>query len=293
VSNSEFRYQLPDHHDEQLRKFTLYSATGFGLLFILVLILILYADRWLSLVPFEYEEQFARPYIEFYDELRNKGEQKLSDEARLQALVDDLSRHMEMPKEIKIRLFLLDNEDANAFATLGGIVIVNRGLLDLLETENALAMVLAHEIAHIKHRDPMVGLSRGLLIQLIYSFISGSTGELASSGVEVGMLFFSREQEANADRQALKTLYKKYGHVGGATDFFSRVYAAEAKTEGNEGYQLPEWLSTHPDIGNRIDEIRKIAAENNWSFEKQFAMSWQTSETKELPKHQDNKSTSN
>ena len=84
-----------------------------------------------------------------------------------------------------------DDADVNAFATLGGHIVVYPGLLEAVPDENALAMVLAHEIAHVRHRHPIVGLSRSA-----------------------------------ADATALETLARAYGHVGGADRFFRHGGAA-------------------------------------------------------------------
>ena len=58
------------------------------------------------------------------------------------------------------------SDTVNAFATLGGHVVIYRGLLEKLPNENVVAMVVAHEIAHIKHRDPVAALGRGVAITL-------------------------------------------------------------------------------------------------------------------------------
>ena len=89
----------------------------------------------------------------------------------------------------------------NAFATLGGHVFVCRGLMETLEDENSLAMIIGHELAHIKNRDPIVGMARGLTIQMLYSYITGDYSSLNVSGLgsELGLSYFSREQEYSSD----------------------------------------------------------------------------------------------
>ncbi|MCB1640576.1 MAG: M48 family metalloprotease, partial [Xanthomonadales bacterium] len=73
-----------------------------------------------------------------------------SDDARgaaLQTLADSLIKQMGLPPDMAITVHYSDSEVANAFATLGGHVVITQGLLDSVKSENGLAMVLAHEIA--------------------------------------------------------------------------------------------------------------------------------------------------
>src|SRR5690606_14951325 len=101
-------------------------------------------------------------------------------------------------------------------------LFVYNGLLKEMPDENSLAMVLAHELAHIKNRDPVAAMGRGLAMTMLYAFATGdySAGaDLASVGGELGMARFSREQEKVADLAALQTIHSHYGHVGGYDNF--------------------------------------------------------------------------
>ena len=77
-----------------------------------------------------------------------------------------------------------DDAVVNAFATLGGHIVVYQGLLEAVPDENALAMVLAHEIAHVRHRHPIVGLSRsaalGFALMLLGADSGAQTAKLAA-----------------------------------------------------------------------------------------------------------------
>ena len=65
----------------------------------------------------------------------------------------------------------------NAFATLGANVVFYRGLLEKFDNEDAVAMVMAHEIAHAKLRHPAASLGRGIAVGLTLSLISVGLGE--------------------------------------------------------------------------------------------------------------------
>ena len=87
--------------------------------------------------------------------------------------------------------------------------------------ENALAMVIAHEMAHIKHRHPVMALGRGVVIGLFLASLSGFNGDRVVGRIvnNTGMLTllkFNRDQEREADRTALAAVAGNYGHVAGA-----------------------------------------------------------------------------
>ena len=258
-------YQPPDVHDQHIGKMLVFLFVFFLGLLLLVAAIILNAHHLAVKLPFAAEKQFIRPYEEFARFLRpqqSAPEEQLI-EAYLQGMADDLADKMQVPDDYHISVHLVDVGEVNAFATLGGHIVVFRGLLESMPDENSLAMVLAHEVAHIKHRDPLASVGRGLALQLIYSFISGDYsggGQLSSLGGEFGLLFFSREQEREADRVALEALYARYGHVAGHTWFFRYVADNVSSDQGEQ----PAWLSTHPDPSDRVVALEAQAAKNSW-----------------------------
>ncbi len=155
------------------------------------------------------------------------------------------------------RLSIADDSEVNAFAVPGGHIVILRGLLDAVRSENELAMVLGHELGHFAQRDHLRALGRGLVLAVLSAALLGQDSSL--SGIAQGSLgvahaSFSRKQESSADRYGIELLQKTYGHVGGATDFFERL-AAEDSRRG------PAWLASHPLSEERVRELRaQIAA---------------------------------
>ena len=144
----------------------------------------------------------------------------------------------------------------NAFATLGGHVLIFRGLLEQMPNENALAMVVGHEIAHIQHRDPIVALGLGITIGIAIMSIAGAgdgavSEQLLSQFGLVSHLSFSRKHEIEADDYSLHMLARYYGHVGAADSLFSHLL------EQQDGLQPPVFLSTHPLNEDRIARIKR------------------------------------
>ena len=180
-------------------------------------------------------------------------------EAELQDLAERLAAQIGLPDGLTIKAHYLDDDMINAFATVGGHIFIARGLIERMRNENALAMVVAHEVAHIAHRDPAAALGGGLLLQILLSVASSSTSEVPEDlifGPNALLLnSFSRDVEREADAAALVALAGLYGHVGGASAFFEIVRGLP---------QPPELLSSHPLTQERIDVIDETARQRNW-----------------------------
>jgi predicted Zn-dependent protease len=263
-------YTPPKSHEDHIKKMTLWLTVFFVSLFVIALLFIVFADTLARQLPFSVEKRFVRPYevmaTYIFDEEPSTNEIEVKE--YLNHLTQKLASHLDIPSDYQLEVHYIDNGTINAFATLGGHIFVFRGLIEAMPDENSLAMVLAHEIAHIKHRDPLAAMGRGFAIQLIYSFVSGdfsSGSDLAVEGSEIGLLHFSREQEQAADIQAIDALYKNYGHVEGFDTLFSYILneLQEQKINDDSEISLEEWLSTHPRLKKRIELLSKYAREND------------------------------
>jgi predicted Zn-dependent protease len=258
--NNKGHYQFSEGHDQQLRHFLRIMLAGLLLLVLCGGAFIWYADRILILVPLRMERDFVRPYEKLLLKYWTTEDQHVVKKRYLQRLTDALTRAMQMTELDVVKVHYVDSDAVNAFATLGGNIIVCRGLYEMLPDENSLAMVLAHEIAHVKNRDPIVGMGRGAVLQIAYGFLTGNSGHIFGTGSEMGMMFFSREQEIEADIQAVVALNRHYGHVAGATTFFEMMLERHESDEE----KLPKWFSTHPKLDARADAIREYVAQQGW-----------------------------
>jgi Zn-dependent protease with chaperone function len=152
-----------------------------------------------------------------------------------------------------VKFSIACDPDLNAFALPGGRIVLNKGLLKKIKTEEGLAFVIGHEIGHLVKRHHMKGLALGVVsIGLSFIFASDSTwiwttihSLLASA--------YSREQEENADEYALKMMQKIYGSTQGAEEFF---LIAQQRPE--EKIQRALWFaSSHPVTQSRIESIKQ------------------------------------
>ena len=177
--------------------------------------------------------------VEFFQmENQNQqlSDQELNIQAQLQLLANDLSNHMDLPDEMAITVHYSSAETVNAFATLGGHIFMYKGLIDQLDSQEALSMVMAHEIAHVKLRHPISSLGEGVTLAVLASVITGATGSsageaLISSSSNLGLMKFSRDQEQDADFLAAQAINSKYGNILGAQSLFNTFHSLTANEQ--------------------------------------------------------------
>lgn len=247
-----------EHH---LKEFAVLVGGALALILAIVLILGWLAESIATRIPFSYEQEIAG---DLSKDVSNDPAQAAI-EHELQSLADGLASHMQLAPEMRIRVHYVDDDTVNAFATLGGHVIMFRGLLEKMPNENALAMVLAHEIAHVQHRDPIVSLGRGVVVGLALAAIAGVSGSSLSDNVfgsagTLTALSFNRNQERAADTRAVAAVAAHYGHVNGATAVFDLFTQLEAE----HPLKPPEFMASHPNSSGRREGIAEQANAHGW-----------------------------
>lgn len=214
-------------------------------------------------IPFEWEVALAESIGVKPVEPKNLKEQLW--QRRLQELSDGLQAEMGLPEGMSVTISYVDNPQVNAYAYLGGNLYVIDGLLKAVDTENALAFVVAHEIAHVKHRHVMKSMTGRFVIAGTLAILFGESDTLSSIAGKTGELFamrYSRQNEQEADMEALDAIAAYYGHVGGLDD------VARALTSTvPEDQQSPEIFSTHPDTKRRFEDLKAKARELGYALE--------------------------
>ncbi|UZR99244.1 M48 family metalloprotease [Chondrinema litorale] len=159
-------------------------------------------------------------------------------------------------------VFLIDEDVLNAFATPGGKLYVYTGLIKYLETEDQLAGVMGHEIAHSDKRHSTDALTRQYGFQLLLEIILGENQQLLKDiAGSLASLQYSRKNESEADETSVEYLGNTIYNCAGAAGFFEKMIE-----EGSTG-GTPEFLSTHPNPDNRVEAIYEKADEENCSTE--------------------------
>lgn len=162
---------------------------------------------------------------------------------------------------------LVQDNAANAWCMPGGKVVVYTGLLPITQNEAALAVVLGHEIAHAVLAHGNERMSQGLVQQLGGAALSVAVANKPAAtqnlflnaygvGSQVGLLLpFSRKQELEADR---------YGLIFAAISGYNPREAIplwQRMEQASNGQKPPEFLSTHPSEGTRIEQLQKYMSE--------------------------------
>ncbi|PSR13839.1 MAG: peptidase M48 [Bacteroidetes bacterium] len=155
--------------------------------------------------------------------------------------------------EVKI---INDPETLNAFATPGGYIYVYTGLIKFLDSEDQLAGVLGHEIAHAAQRHSTQQMTKTYGLQMLASVVTGKSDPGTISQIALGLasLNFSRAHETEADEFSVIYLCPTNYNAAGAAGFFRKM-------ENSDSARPPQFLSTHPNPGNRVADIEAKAKE--------------------------------
>jgi predicted Zn-dependent protease len=185
-------------------------------------------------------------------------------DAKVQSYVSEIGERMAAQSErpnLPWEFHVVDDAAVNAFAIPGGFIYVTRGLMSSINTEAELASVLGHEIGHVTHRHSVQQISKAQLAQLglgIGSILSSDIarfGQLASAGLSLLFLKYGRDAENQADQSGFRYALQQNYDVREMPKVFQTL--SRISESGGAG-KLPEWLSTHPNPGNRIERTEKM-----------------------------------
>ena len=217
------------------------------------------------LVPFAWEKQVSALALKDYP-LTDSGAEARARREVIQRLVDQLAPYENFPQGMTVTIHYSNQQVVNAFATLGGNIVVYEGLIERLPSENALSMVLAHEMSHVKHRDAIRGIGADQLATLIIGLATGDSnlaGQIVSNIQLLTSLQFSRDVEERSDRDGLAALFGHYGHVNGYLQTFDALEDWIHDNGGDEAAP-PEFLRDHPDTATRKLKLADLAERNHW-----------------------------
>ena len=189
----------------------------------------------------------------------------LYDDRDLAVYVEDLGQSLaavSQRAELKYHYRVLDDDEVNAFALPGGYIYLPRGILAYFNSEDQLAGVMAHETAHVVARHGVEQMSQrvlftgfGLTDRLAQTF--PIIGGLATAPINLGLLKYSRGQESEADKLGVEYATRTGHDAHAMADFFRTIGAMSAQS----GHSVPTYLSTHPDPGERYEQVNRLADE--------------------------------
>lgn len=206
---------------------------------------------------------------QFDKEIRQNPEFKIysgdpSIKSYIQArMFDHILQAPEVQKEnvYNYQLEIVDNDSTlNAFAVPGGYVYLYTGLIKYLDSEAALAGVVAHEIAHVERRHATQRITNAYGLQLLASIALGNNPSQVSVMVAnlfsgLTLLANSRSAEDEADEYAVKYLSSSRYYPGGVKFFFEKLRDDGKVSSGGGG--IATFLSTHPDPIDRINTTER------------------------------------
>jgi Zn-dependent protease with chaperone function len=179
---------------------------------------------------------------------------------RLVAAIPPNLRH----REFRYAFDVVNQKEINAFALPGGPMFLNRGMIEAARSEGEVAGVMAHEVAHVALRHGTAQATKGekfqigaLAGQILGAIVGGTTGSIIAQGSQFGLgayfMKFSREYETQADLLGAQIMARAGYDPRSMADMFKTI-------EAQGGSSGPEWLSDHPNPGNRYAAINREAA---------------------------------
>jgi len=154
----------------------------------------------------------------------------------------------------KIKIYVFDNSDVNAFALPGNNMVIYSGLIEYCDNPEELCSVMAHEIAHLENKHIIKKLSKEIGISVLIAIAGGEAGsKILKELVKVASsTAFDRNMEREADAAAVK--YLSNAHVD-PENLANLMVRLSKKTDVPENF---EWVSTHPSSKERAAEILKL-----------------------------------
>ncbi|MFO8236272.1 MAG: M48 family metalloprotease [Bacteroidales bacterium] len=218
----------------------------------------------INIFTLQQDKQFG---ADFDHEIMSSGEYNVLSESQysdaythLERIRDDLLQSKELNHvddfiwEVRI---IKDDDVLNAFAVPGGYMYFYTGLIKYLDNEAQFGGVMAHEMAHTDRRHSTNQMTKVYGFQFLLGLILGEDPEAwaeiaADLALGLGNLKFSRDHEYEADEYAVKYSADTDLYPKGVAGFFEKLYKESNSTSP------PEFLSTHPNPGNRIEAIDEV-----------------------------------
>jgi predicted Zn-dependent protease len=183
-------------------------------------------------------------------------------EQDLQRVFRRLANNCKRNKELDFTLTVVRDDTPNAFALPAGYVCINTGLLSMVKNDGELAGILGHEMAHIECNHAMKAIYRAIGFSVAFSLVlnhqrdkwnTREVAGLAGISLRLSQLGYSRQAELEADRQGVEIMEKAGYNKQDILNFWQRF-----QSQNGDASKFLPFLSTHPTIDNRIEQIKKL-----------------------------------
>jgi predicted Zn-dependent protease len=168
--------------------------------------------------------------------------------------------------DLQWQFYVVNTDVVNAFALPGGIVYVNRGVLERADRMDELAGVMGHEIEHVvrrhsvKQMEQMQGANVGVALACTLTNICSNQAAAAAINVGGTAIFakFSRADEVQADEGGFQNVINAGISPEGMLSFFQKLLAEEQQSNNSN---VSSWFSDHPGTQDRIADIQRMLAQ--------------------------------
>ena len=181
------------------------------------------------------------------------SQMKMSQNPEINAYINNIGQRLARSSarpNLKYTFQVVEDNAINAFATMGGFVYINTGLMKASDNEAQLASVIGHEIGHITGRHSIEQLKQTLIANGISSLAGLDQSQLSNVVLNIGLrLPKSREAEYDADRRGLENIIR-VGYAPSAMPEFMKKLASASTA--------PAFLSTHPSPPDRVQRLNSL-----------------------------------
>jgi predicted Zn-dependent protease len=183
-------------------------------------------------------------------------EHELTQEGPAAKAVTDIGTRLTQGSRYKYRWYVSDDKEVNAYALPGGIVVVNKGMIEAASSAEELAGVLAHEVQHVEQRHTLQQLIHAAGWAAVLAVALGDVSAITAIVLhQLGNLRNSRKLESQADTEGMKALARAGIPLEGMATLFRKLQK-EQERRGGEG---PALLSSHPATEERIADLEQLA----------------------------------
>ena len=220
--------------------------------FLIILFAYLFLIPWIAAAltkgfPISYEEKIG-------EQVYYSLQKDLSIDEEKTFIINEFYKELQFPSAYDVKISVVKSNVTNAFALPGGRIIVFDKIIDGMSSYTELAALLSHEFTHVEERHTLRSLFRQLGASAFLSLLVGDAGAvsavLINNADNLRSLSYSRNLEKEADEKGLLMLTQRGIDCNG----FIQLFQLLKKESGKEP---SEWVSSHPNLNNRINNIKK------------------------------------
>lgn len=205
------------------------------------------------------------------------NDSRTMDDPTVLAAIDSIKTRLlahERDTTYSVDIMVVESETVNAVTFPGGLIVVFTPLIRLTDSPEELAAVIAHELGHVAHRDPLKQMAREVGVSAVLSMLNGGKAmPMVESMIKDFLdVQYTREQEKAADDYAFGLLSRSNISPGYFAVFMEKL-APDSSDTGTAG-RAADYFSTHPNVKSRIADAKAAAKSFDAKSEKHFHIDW-------------------